>query len=67
MRHAAMVLVMASCLSVFASGQTAEELVNKNIQAKGGLEKLRLLRPGLRWARSRAVAGVVPWLRPSDK
>jgi hypothetical protein len=41
MRHAAMVLVITSCLSVFARAQTAEELVNKNIQAKGGLEKIK--------------------------
>lgn len=49
MRHAAMVLVVASCLGVFACGQiaaqtaaqTANELVNKNIQAKGGLDKIK--------------------------
>jgi hypothetical protein len=40
-----MVLVAASCLGVFVCGrtlaQTAEELVNKNIQAKGGMEKIK--------------------------
>jgi hypothetical protein len=41
MRHAAMVLVVTSCLSVFAFAQTAEELVNKNIQAKGGIDKIK--------------------------
>jgi hypothetical protein len=45
MRHAAMVLVAASCFGVFVCGrtlaQTAEELVNKNIQAKGGMEKIK--------------------------
>jgi hypothetical protein len=45
MRYAAIVLVAASCLSVFACGrtlaQTAEELVGKNIQAKGGLDKIK--------------------------
>jgi hypothetical protein len=45
MRHAAMVLVAASCFGVFVCGrtlaQTAEELVNKNVQAKGGLEKMK--------------------------
>jgi hypothetical protein len=45
MRHAAMVLLAASCLGVFACGrtlaQTAEELVSKNIQAKGGMEKIK--------------------------
>ena len=53
MRHTAMVLVVTSSLGVFACGhtaaqtaaqttaQTAEELVAKNIQAKGGLEKIK--------------------------
>jgi hypothetical protein len=53
MRHATIVLVVASCLGVFACGhsaaqtaaqtasQTADELVSKNIQAKGGLEKIK--------------------------
>jgi outer membrane lipoprotein-sorting protein len=45
MRYAAIVLVAAWCLSVFACGrtlaQTAEELVGKNIQAKGGLNKIK--------------------------
>src|SRR5258706_3622592 len=54
MRHTAMILVVTSCLSAFAGGrtlaQTAEELVNKNIQAKGGLEKIKS-------ARSRLTAG----------
>jgi len=35
MRHAVIVLVAVSCLSVLARTQTAEELVNKNLQAKG--------------------------------
>jgi hypothetical protein len=37
------VLFAVSCLSVFAPAQTAEELVNKNIQAKGGLEKMKAI------------------------
>ena len=41
MRHTAMVVILTTCLSVFACAQTAEELVNKNIQAKGGLDKIR--------------------------
>jgi len=38
------VLVAVSCLSVFARTQTAEELVNKNIQAKGGIEKIKAIK-----------------------
>ncbi len=43
MRHAVIVLAVVSCLSVFATGQTAEELINKNIQAKGGMEKIKAI------------------------
>jgi hypothetical protein len=41
MRHAVMVLVAVSYLSVFACAQTAEELVSKNLQAKGGIDKIK--------------------------
>jgi len=41
MRHAVIVLVAISCLSAFASSQTAEELVNRNIEAKGGIDKIK--------------------------
>jgi hypothetical protein len=41
MRRAVFVLVAVSCLSAFTCSQTAEELVNKNIQAKGGMEKIK--------------------------
>jgi hypothetical protein len=44
MRHAVIVLVAVSCLSVFARTQTAEELVNKNIQAKGGIDKIKAIK-----------------------
>jgi hypothetical protein len=44
MRHAVIVLAVASCLSVFAYGQTADELVQKNIQAKGGIEKIKAIK-----------------------
>jgi hypothetical protein len=44
MRHAVIVLAVVSCLSVFSLGQTAEELVNKNIQAKGGIDKIKAIK-----------------------
>jgi len=44
MRHAVTVMAAVSCLSVFACclafSQTAEELVKKNIEAKGGIDKI---------------------------
>jgi len=44
MRYAVIVLAVASCLSVFGHGQTADELVNKNIQAKGGIDKIKAIK-----------------------
>lgn len=44
MRHAVIVLAVVSCLSAFSLGQTAEELVNKNIQAKGGIDKIKAIK-----------------------
>jgi hypothetical protein len=44
MRHTVIVLAAISCLSVLACGQTADELVNKNIQAKGGVEKIKAIK-----------------------
>jgi len=43
MRHAGIVLAAVSCLSIFTYSQTADELVNKNIQAKGGIEKMKAI------------------------
>jgi hypothetical protein len=43
MRHAVIVLIAVSCLSVFAPAQTVEELVSRNIRAKGGLEKIKAI------------------------
>src|SRR5258707_6386935 len=42
-RISLVVLTVGLCLSSAAIAQTAEELVGKNIQAKGGLEKLRAI------------------------
>ena len=44
MRHAAIVLAVVSCLAVFTQAQTADELVQKNIQAKGGMEKIKAIK-----------------------
>ena len=44
MRHAVIVLMAVSCLSLFAYTQTAEELVEKNIQAKGGMDKIKAIK-----------------------
>jgi hypothetical protein len=44
MRHAVIVLAAVSCLSVFSLGQTADELVQKNIQAKGGIDKIKAIK-----------------------
>jgi hypothetical protein len=43
MRHGMIVLVAVCCLRVFTQCQTAEELVDKNIQAKGGMEKIKAI------------------------
>jgi len=44
MRHAVIVLAVVSCLGVFSLAQTADELVNKNIQAKGGVDKIKAIK-----------------------
>jgi len=44
MRHAVIVLLAVSCFSVVARTQTANELVNRNIQAKGGIDKIKAIR-----------------------
>lgn len=44
MRIFAITLVFVSMLTTFAFPQTADELVNKNIQAKGGLDKMKAIK-----------------------
>jgi hypothetical protein len=44
MRHAVIVAAALWCMCAFAPAQTAEELVNKNIEARGGMEKIKAIR-----------------------
>jgi hypothetical protein len=44
MRYWLVSLLAVVCFSVSASSQTAEELVNKNIEAKGGLDKIKAIK-----------------------
>ena len=43
MRYRLVLLLAVVWLSLFASSQTAEELVNKNIEAKGGMDKIKAI------------------------
>jgi hypothetical protein len=44
MRHAVILLTAVCCLSVCAQAQTAAELIEKNIQAKGGIDKIKAIK-----------------------
>lgn len=44
MRHAVIMLAAVCWLSALVFAQTADELVNKNIEAKGGIEKMKALK-----------------------
>lgn len=44
MRHASILLFAVCCFSVFSFSQTADELIAKNIEARGGMEKLKAIK-----------------------
>ena len=44
MSRVLIVLGILACLSVFGQAQTAEELVSKNIQAHGGMDKIKAIK-----------------------
>ena len=44
MRHAVMVLIAVCCCGAFCYGQTADELIAKNIEARGGMEKMKAIK-----------------------
>ena len=44
MRRWLVLLLAVFCFNLSASSQTAEELVNKNIEAKGGMEKIKAIK-----------------------
>ena len=44
MRHYLCLAMAVFCLSLSATSQTADELVNKNIEAKGGIDKIKAIK-----------------------
>ena len=44
MRQSLIVLLAVLCCSLFASSQTADELISKNIQAKGGMDAIKAIK-----------------------
>ena len=57
MRHALIVLAGVFCANVLSLGQTADELVNRNIQAKGGLDKIKAIKTVRMTGKLRAGGG----------
>ncbi len=44
MRQALTVLIAVCCFGIFSYAQTADELIAKNIQARGGMEKIKAIK-----------------------
>jgi hypothetical protein len=44
MRHGMILLIAICCFAVCSQAQTADELIAKNIQARGGMEKIRAIK-----------------------
>jgi hypothetical protein len=44
MRYSLVLLLAVVCFNLHASSQTAEELVNKNIEARGGMDKIKAIK-----------------------
>jgi hypothetical protein len=44
MRHAVIVLIAVCCFVAFSFSQTVDELIAKNIEAKGGIEKMKAIK-----------------------
>jgi len=44
MRYAVILLIAVSCLGFSARSQTADELIQKNTEAKGGIDKIRAIK-----------------------
>jgi len=63
MRRGVIALVAILCFSVFACAQTAEELVNKNLQAKGGIDRIRVAKTRLTTGKVKSGRGRVVVLR----
>jgi hypothetical protein len=44
MRHALIVLIAVPCFAILSHSQTADELIAKNLQARGGMEKMKAIK-----------------------
>src|SRR5271155_326931 len=44
MRHVLTLLIAVCCFGVFSHSQTADELIAKNIEARGGIEKMKAIK-----------------------